>query len=57
MFEILFLIVVSAYFIQATILSIGAKRKFPKISEEDLPKATVIVSARNEEKNIKLEII
>lgn len=53
MFEILFLIIVSAYFIQATILSIGAKKAFPKRSDDELPTATVIVAARDEEKNIK----
>ena len=52
MFEIFFLIIVSAYFIQATLLSIGSKKSFPKIIGDELPKATVIVAARNEEKNI-----
>ena len=52
MFEILFLIVVAAYFIQASLLSIGSKRKFSKIDEAKLEPATVIVAARNEEKNI-----
>lgn len=53
MFEILFLIIVSAYFIQATLLSIGSKKTFPKISDDELPTATVIVAARNEENNIQ----
>lgn len=53
MFEILFLVIVSAYFIQASLLSIGSKKKFPKINEENLLPATVIVAARNEEENIK----
>lgn len=52
MFEILFLIIVAAYFIQASLLSIGSKRKFSKIDEVKLEQATVIVAARNEEKNI-----
>jgi cellulose synthase/poly-beta-1,6-N-acetylglucosamine synthase-like glycosyltransferase len=52
MFETLFLIIVAAYFIQASILSIGAKKKFPKIRDHELPFATVIVAARNEENNI-----
>jgi len=52
MFEILFLIIVSAYFIQAILLSIGSKKSFPKISDSELPTATVIVAARNEENNI-----
>lgn len=52
MFEILFLIIIAAYFIQATILSIGSTKKFKKLKENDLPLATVIVAARNEEDNI-----
>ncbi|MCB9207144.1 MAG: glycosyltransferase [Ignavibacteriales bacterium] len=53
MFEILFLIIISAYFIQSFILSIGAKKEFPKLSEDKLPTASVIVAARNEENNIE----
>lgn len=53
MFETLFIIIISAYFIQAFLLSVGAKKKFSKINEDELPKATVIVAARNEENNIK----
>ena len=52
MFEILFAIVIAAYFIQVVLLTIGSKKKFPKIEENKLPLATVIVAARNEEKNI-----
>ena len=52
MFEIFFLIIVAAYFIQAIILSIGSKKTFPKIGEEEIPTATVIVAARDEEDNI-----
>jgi cellulose synthase/poly-beta-1,6-N-acetylglucosamine synthase-like glycosyltransferase len=53
MFEILFLIIIIAYFIQASLLSIGSKKKFPRINDDSLPTATVIVAARNEEVNIK----
>ena len=53
MFEILFAIIVAAYFIQASLLSIGSKKRFPKVDNEKLPKATVIVAARNEENNIE----
>ncbi len=53
MFETLFIVIISAYFIQAIIITIGVKRKFDKISEDKLQNATVIVAARNEEKNIK----
>ncbi|MBK7980007.1 MAG: glycosyltransferase [Ignavibacteriae bacterium] len=52
MFETLFIIAISLYFIQAVLLSIGAKKKFPKIEEINFPTCTVIVAARNEEKNI-----
>jgi cellulose synthase/poly-beta-1,6-N-acetylglucosamine synthase-like glycosyltransferase len=52
MFEIIFLIVLSGYFIQSVLFVIGAAKKFPKINEDELPSATVIVAARNEEENI-----
>jgi len=52
MFETVFLIIVAAYFIQGTLLAIGSKKKFTKIGNEELPSASVIVAARNEEKNI-----
>ena len=52
MFEIIFLVVLSGYFIQSVLFVIGAAKRFPKIKEEDLPSATVIVAARNEEENI-----
>ncbi len=53
MFEIIFLIVLSGYFLQSVIFIIGVSRKFPKIKEEDFPSATVIVAARNEADNIQ----
>ncbi len=52
MFEIIFLVVVSVYFIQTIIFSIGANKKFNKLKENELPFATIIVAARNEEENI-----
>ena len=52
MFEIIFLIILSGYFIQSVVFIIGASRKFTKVRDEDLPTATVIVAARNEEENI-----
>lgn len=52
MFEILFIIAVSIYFIQVIVISIGAQKSYPKLKESELPKATVIVAARNEEENI-----
>lgn len=52
MFEIIFIIVLSAYFFQIILFSIGAKKRFPKINDENLPSVSVIVAARNEENNI-----
>ncbi len=52
MFETLFLIFVTIYFIQSVIFMVGASKKFPKISEPDFPTVSVIVAARNEEENI-----
>lgn len=53
MFEIIFIVFLSGYFLQSVLFIIGVKKKFPKIEEEDLPTATVIVAARNEEDNIE----
>ena len=52
MFEILLTIIVISYFIQAVVITIGVRKTFPKLPLNKLPKATVIVAARNEEKNI-----
>lgn len=52
MLEIVFLIVLSGYFIQSVIFSAGASKKFKKLNMSDLPTASVIVAARNEETNI-----
>lgn len=52
MFELIFLIAVSIYFIQSIVFIIGTQKKFPKLNEDELPVATVIVAARNEEDNI-----
>lgn len=52
MFEIIFLIILSGYFFQSVLFSIGASKKFNKITADKIPSATVIVAARNEEKNI-----
>jgi len=51
--EIIFLIILSGYFIQSVIFIIGAKKKFSRLNDDELPTATVIVAARNEESNIK----
>lgn len=52
MFEIIFLILVSGYFIISTTLIIGAKKSYPQLPDEKLPSVSIIVAARNEEKNI-----
>lgn len=52
MFEIIFLIVLSIYFLFIAALIIGASKTFPKLKEEDLPTVSIIVAARNEEDNI-----
>ena len=53
MFEIVFLVFLSGYFLQSVLFVIGTKKKFPKIKEDDLLTATVIVAARNEQDNIE----
>ncbi len=53
MFEIIFAVLVFLYFSQIAIFLIGANKLFKKTkAENDLPKASVIVAARNEEENI-----
>ena len=52
MFEIIFLIFLCGYFIQSVLFIIGMNKNFPKIREEELPTAAVIVAVRNEEANI-----
>ncbi len=52
MFEIILLVSVIVYTIQVVVFIIGANKKFDKLNNIDLPTASVIVAARNEEKNI-----
>lgn len=52
MFEIISAAVFFLYLVQSLLLIIGAKRKFPRLSPENLPTATVLVAAKNEENNI-----
>lgn len=52
MFEIIFTIVIVGYFIQTVIFLIGANKKFEKYPHQDLLTVSIIVAARNEEKNI-----
>jgi cellulose synthase/poly-beta-1,6-N-acetylglucosamine synthase-like glycosyltransferase len=52
MFEIIFLIALSIYFVQTVLIMIGAKRKYPKLADSDLPSISIVVAARNEESNI-----
>lgn len=51
-FEVFFLIIISLYFLELIIFSIGATFTFPKLKDEELPKISIIVAARNEEENI-----
>lgn len=51
-FEIVFLAAAGIYFLQSFLFLSGAFKKFRKLDDRRLPKATVIVAARNEEKNI-----
>lgn len=52
MFEVILLIAIIAYTSQIIIFMIGANKKYPKLKEDELPTASVIVAARNEEHNI-----
>jgi cellulose synthase/poly-beta-1,6-N-acetylglucosamine synthase-like glycosyltransferase len=52
MFEIAFLVILCGYFIQIVSVMLGARKRFPRLAESELPTATVIVAARNEEQNI-----
>lgn len=52
MFELIFLFIMIGYFFQSFIFIIGARKKFPRLPDEKLPSATVIVAARNEEEKI-----
>jgi len=52
MFEIIFLILVSGYFVISAVLIIGAKKTFLRLHDYELPTVSVVVAARNEEKNI-----
>lgn len=52
MFELIFLVGLSIYFIEILIFTIGAGFRFGKIEYKDLPSISVIVAARNEEDNI-----
>ena len=52
MFEVIFLIILSIYFIFIAIIISGASKTFPILDDSDLPSVSVIVAARNEEHNI-----
>lgn len=52
MFEIIFISIIVVYFFQTVIFIIGSKKRFGKIEDDKLPSISVIVAARNEEKNI-----
>jgi cellulose synthase/poly-beta-1,6-N-acetylglucosamine synthase-like glycosyltransferase len=50
--ELIFLIIVCFYFSFLILVTIGLRKKFPRLKLGDLPSVTIIVAARNEEKNI-----
>lgn len=52
MFEIIFTVAIAFYFIQTVVFLTAVRKKFPRLDEDSLPAATVIVSARNEEHTI-----
>lgn len=52
MLELIFLFIIVGYFFQSVIFIVGAKKKFPRIPDDKLPTATIIVAARNEEEKI-----
>ncbi len=52
MFELIFLVSVSIYFLQSAWFLIGAFKNYKKLNDSELPSISIIVAARNEEKNI-----
>jgi len=50
--ELIFTIALCLYFSFLILITIGLRKKFPRIKAGELPSATIIVAARNEEKNI-----
>ena len=52
MLEIIFLIIISGYLIISVAMVIGAKKTFPQLPDNLLPAVSIVVAARNEEKNI-----
>jgi len=53
LFEIVFLIIVSTYFLISVLLTLGAKKEYSLSGDDELPYVSIIVAVRNEEKNIK----
>lgn len=52
MFELIFLIFTSIYFIQLLFFLIGALKQYDRLTEKELPTVSIIVAAKNEELNI-----
>jgi len=53
MFEIIFICAVAVYFIQLAMFIIGINKKYIKNTNyDDLPSASIVIAARNEENNI-----
>ena len=52
MFELIFSAAMALYVTQTLIFIVGLSKKFPRLDDEDLPEASLVIAARNEEKNI-----
>jgi cellulose synthase/poly-beta-1,6-N-acetylglucosamine synthase-like glycosyltransferase len=52
MFEIIFLVGLSLYFIELIVFTIGGGKKYKKVADDKLLSVSIVVAARNEEKNI-----
>ncbi len=52
MFEIVVITAVAFYLLQTLIYTIASYKKFPRLPDDKLPTASVIVAARNEERDI-----
>ncbi|MBD3409598.1 MAG: glycosyltransferase [Ignavibacteriales bacterium] len=51
--EIVLLVIFLAYVVQSLLFTYASSKNYPKLSDDELPTATVIVAARNEEESIE----
>lgn len=52
MFELIAIVIVTLYVLQTILYVVATYRKFPKLSDDNLPRASVVVAVRDEEKVI-----